>query len=87
MWTLCRFCLQEEANAPAGGRRGSVGARTADPNFIGYTYKNWDAVRPPPGSAGWFPVLHAQRAPCLSDAYSQAETCAPLSKSLLANAV
>ena len=19
----------------------------ADPNFIGYTYKNWDAVRPP----------------------------------------
>jgi hypothetical protein len=38
---------QEEANAPLAGRRKSVGGRMADPNFIGYTYKNWDAVRPP----------------------------------------
>ena len=38
---------QEETNAPLAGRRKSVGGRMADPNFIGYTYKNWDAVRPP----------------------------------------
>lgn len=42
-------CPQEEVGAPAGGRRRSSGARTADPHFIGYTYKNWDAVHPPPG--------------------------------------
>lgn len=42
--------LQEEANAPAGGRRKSGGGRAADPHFIGYTYKNWDAVHPPPGA-------------------------------------
>jgi hypothetical protein len=43
---------QEEANAPLAGRRKSVGGRMADPNFIGYTYKNWDAVRPPNSALG-----------------------------------
>ena len=34
----------------AGGRK--WGATKADPNFIGYTYKNWEAVHPEAGEPG-----------------------------------
>mmetsp|Transcript_12292 Transcript_12292/g.36980 ORF Transcript_12292/g.36980 Transcript_12292/m.36980 type:complete len:489 (-) Transcript_12292:1086-2552(-) len=40
--------FEEEAAVPSSEeRRRSLSARhTADPHFIGYTYKNWDAVHP-----------------------------------------
>ena len=37
------------AAAAGGGKR--VAAK-ADPNFIGYTYKNWEAVQPAGGERG-----------------------------------
>ncbi|EFJ43530.1 serine/threonine protein kinase 19 [Volvox carteri f. nagariensis] len=40
--------------AGGGSGRGKKWLAKADPNFIGYTYKNWDAVTPP-GMAWMFP--------------------------------
>ena len=39
----------DEEAGPAGGSGGKRWAR-ADPNFIGYTYKNWEAVGSPAGA-------------------------------------
>ncbi len=39
----------DEEAGPAGGSGGKRWAR-ADPNFIGYTYKNWEAVASPSGA-------------------------------------
>ena len=58
---LWLHAVQEEAPLPsAEDRRRSQGARhTADPHFIGYTYKNWDAVHPSAAS-------HSERLPGLA---------------------
>ncbi len=54
----------DEEAGPAGGSGGKRWAR-ADPNFIGYTYKNWEAVASPSGArARPFPRRH----PCGSGA-------------------
>lgn len=48
-------------NLPAGGHR-----RRTDPNFIGYTFKNFEAVHPDAGAKTLaVSELHANRSVCL----------------------
>ena len=73
----------DEEAGPPGGSGGKRWAR-ADPNFIGYTYKNWDAVGLPAGARaglkqskthplGW---PHCVRVPIASQAaWSQGMLC------------
>ena len=53
------FEEKEPASAVAGNRR----RLRADPNFIGYTYKNWEAISPREG------------APCLTMEFLKHPAC------------
>ena len=48
-WTRRTLSASTRRPAPACGSGGKRWAR-ADPNFIGYTYKNWEAVGSPAGA-------------------------------------